>query len=71
MISKNIEEYIQTFLDEVQIKLQKIPELIQKNALQTVKVIIYQIPTFKLNSKIWCILLATKTILAFTLTRIV
>ena len=41
MISKNIEEYIQTFLDEVQIKLQKTGELIQKNALQTVKVISY------------------------------
>jgi len=51
MSFKNIDDYIQTFPAEVQTRLQKIRELIQKSAPNAVEAISYQMPTFKLNGK--------------------
>lgn len=48
---KNIDEYIKTFPADVQNKLQKIREIINKTSPKAVETISYGMPTFKLNGK--------------------
>ena len=50
--SKNIDEYIQTFPEEVQIILEKMRQTIRKAAPEAEEAISYQIPTFKLNGNL-------------------
>lgn len=47
----NIDAYIKMFPKDVQSILQKIREIIQKEAPDATEVISYQMPTFKLNGK--------------------
>lgn len=49
---KSIDEYIHTFPDDVQQKLQKIREVIKKAAPEAEEAISYQMPTFKLNGNL-------------------
>ena len=49
---KNIDEYIQTFPEEVQIILKKMRQTIRKAAPEAEEAISYQIPTFKLNGNL-------------------
>jgi uncharacterized protein YdhG (YjbR/CyaY superfamily) len=48
----NIDEYIATFPDEVQERLQSIRTAIQKAAPEATEAISYQMPTFKLNGNL-------------------
>ena len=50
--SKNIDEYIQTFPEEVQIILEKMRQTIRKAVPEAEEAISYQIPTFKLNGNL-------------------
>ena len=50
--SKNIDEYIKTFPEEVQIILEKMRQTIRKAAPEAEEAISYQIPTFKLNGNL-------------------
>ena len=49
---KTIDEYIQTFPEEVQIILEKMRQTIRKAAPEAEEAISYQIPTFKLNGNL-------------------
>jgi uncharacterized protein YdhG (YjbR/CyaY superfamily) len=46
-----IDEYIQTFPEDIQAILEKMRQTVKKAAPQTVETISYQMPTFKLNGK--------------------
>lgn len=48
---KDIDEYIESFADDVQKILNKIRSTIQKAAPEADEAISYQMPTFKLNGK--------------------
>jgi uncharacterized protein YdhG (YjbR/CyaY superfamily) len=49
---KDIDEYIKSFPDDVQIILQTIRQIIQEAAPEAEETINYQIPTFKLNGNL-------------------
>ena len=49
---KNIDEYIKTFPEEVQIILEKMRQTIRRAAPEAEEAISYQIPTFKLNGNL-------------------
>jgi len=49
---KTIDEYVQTFPEEVQIILEKMRQTIRKAAPEAEEAISYQIPTFKLNGNL-------------------
>lgn len=46
---QSIDEYINTFPEEVQVKLEKIRQTVRKAAPKAEEVISYQMPTFRLN----------------------
>lgn len=48
---KSVDEYIKTFPNDVQVKLQQIRNLVQKLAPTVTETISYGMPTFKLNGK--------------------
>lgn len=48
---ENIEEYIKSFPEEIQKKLQEMKAIIKENAPEAEETISYAIPTFKLNGK--------------------
>lgn len=48
---KNIDEYIKTFPNSVQDKLQEIRNIVKKLAPTAIETISYGMPTFKLNGK--------------------
>ena len=48
---KTIDEYIRTFPEEVQIKLEKMKKTIHEAAPEATEAIRYQMPTFRLNGK--------------------
>jgi uncharacterized protein YdhG (YjbR/CyaY superfamily) len=48
---QNIDEYIKTFPEDVQIILEKIRQTIRKAAPEAVEAISYGIPTFKMNGR--------------------
>jgi uncharacterized protein YdhG (YjbR/CyaY superfamily) len=50
--SKNIDEYIKTFPEQVQIILEKMRQTIRKAAPEAEEAISYPIPTFKLNGNL-------------------
>jgi uncharacterized protein YdhG (YjbR/CyaY superfamily) len=49
---KTMDEYIQTFPEEVQVILEKMRRTIRKAAPEAEEAISYQIPTFKLNGNL-------------------
>jgi uncharacterized protein YdhG (YjbR/CyaY superfamily) len=49
---KNIDEYIQTFPEQVQIILEKMRQTIRKAAPEAEEAISYRIPTFKLSGNL-------------------
>jgi len=49
---KNIDEYIKTFPEQVQIILEKMRQTIRRAAPEAEEAISYQIPTFKLNGNL-------------------
>jgi len=49
---RNIDEYIETFPQEVQEKLQKVRQTIHEAAPEAEEAISYQMPTFKLNGNL-------------------
>lgn len=48
----NIDEYINLFPEDVQIKLHELREIIKKTAPNATETISYQMPTFKLNGNL-------------------
>jgi|SRR5690606_13845635 len=48
---QNIEEYIESFPDEVQQRLEEIRKIIKENAPEAVESIAYGMPAYKLNKK--------------------
>lgn len=49
---QTIDEYIETFPKEVQIKLQSLRKTIKRAAPEAIETISYQMPTFKLNGNL-------------------
>ena len=48
---KNVDEYIRSFPEDVQVLLNKVRATIQKNAPKAVESISYQMPAYKTNGK--------------------
>lgn len=62
---QSIDEYISTFPDEIQEKLQKIHSIIKSTAPEAEEGISYQMPAFKLNKRILVYFAAFKNHIGF------
>lgn len=61
----NVDEYITSFPEDIQQKLEQIRKTIQEAAPEATELISYGMPGYKLNKNLWYILPVIKAILDF------